>query len=150
MKASVQLTLLTTPSLASWATKAKTRSRLDLSLAFSNMTLYRWLTAVCVMALGKEASFHCSRASLVDSLLRSASRIVSTLAKTSSRVVPFLDTEFWDVLLCFFSIKIGACITFPEAGGRAGPLGNRDGTGSKMFGAELSEPGLSELELLEK
>ena len=26
-----------------------------------------------------------------------------------------------------------AIFTFPEAGGRAGPLGNRDGTGSKMF-----------------
>ena len=34
----------------------------------------------------------------------------------------------------FFSIRMGACIIFPDAGGKEGPEGNKLGSGSRMLG----------------
>ena len=49
---------------------------------------------------------------------------------------PLSLMEYGQILIGYegnLNSKQRSNFTFPEAGGRAGPLGNRDGTGSKMF-----------------
>ena len=88
IKASLQCIGSMTSSLVNCEMKASTSSLMFGS--FSIMILNRCVTAVWVIFEGIASSFHCSMASLVDSL---ASKLVTTesiLANTSSRVGPFL------------------------------------------------------------
>ena len=88
IKASLQCIGSMTSSLVNCEMKANTSSLMFGS--FSIMILNRCVTAVWVIFEGIASSFHCSMASLVDSL---ASKLVTTesiLANTSSRVGPFL------------------------------------------------------------
>ena len=118
IKASLQCIGSMTSSLVNCEMKASTSSLMFGS--FSIMILNRCVTAVWVIFEGIASSFHCSMASLVDSL---ASKLVTTesiLANTSSRVGPFLLfckfcalwlLDCWCLLslLCFLldSVKMG-------------------------------------------
>ena len=77
----------------------------------------------------------------VDFLLMDTFYPSSDLTKSVGKIQNFQDfCQNWKgfsrkgtYVVCemYFSWKLK--LTFPEAGGSAGPLGKRDGTGSKMF-----------------